>query len=62
MSETVVVVAIIGVVIVLTLRSLQKTLSGRNDGCGCSCKGSCQLSGSDREVSSDILPGRSAGK
>jgi hypothetical protein len=61
MIELVVVVAAVGLVTALTVRSVHRTFAGKNEGCGCSCKGSCQLSGSDREVSSDIVPG-SAGK
>lgn len=36
MFETIVVGAIVAVVLVLAARSFHRTLTGKNDGCGCS--------------------------
>ncbi|OGV70593.1 MAG: hypothetical protein A3K19_06550 [Lentisphaerae bacterium RIFOXYB12_FULL_65_16] len=44
MAETIVVIAIVGVVLLLAARSLYRTLTGKNDGCGCG-KGACSASG-----------------
>lgn len=40
MVETLSVVGIVSVVVVLTGRSLYRTLTGKNDGCG-GCNGAC---------------------
>ena len=48
MAETIVVSAIVGVVLILAGRSFYRTLSGKNDGCGCESK-SCCNSGSCRK-------------
>ena len=63
--ETYIVWAIVGVVALLTARSLYRLLSGKSDGCGCACSG---CGASDEECGKDTptdtdgngnIPGRS---
>jgi hypothetical protein len=54
MGETIVVIAVIGLVTVLVVRSVHRTLAGKNDGCGCGCKGNCQANGSDPTISDEF--------
>lgn len=39
--ETIIVLAIVGIVLVLAARSFYRTLTGKNDGCGCGTKSCC---------------------
>jgi len=54
MSETIIVCAIVGLVLVLVGRSLFRTFTGKNEGCGCGAN--CPLSGSCLESLDNAIP------